>query len=73
MKRYRERCEVLETSYRETAEDYLRVALIRSGDSVIIMNEVVLKQYIYCDLENKKGGTADSKVIDNQTLSVPCM
>ena len=22
---------------------------------------------------NKKGGTADSKVIDNQTLSVPCM
>lgn len=73
MKRYRERCEVLETSYRETAEDYLRVAPIRSGDSVIIMNEVVLKQYIYCDLENKKGGTADSKVIDNQTLSVPCM
>ena len=70
MKRYRERCEVLETSYRETAEDYLRVAPIRSGDSVIIMNEVVLKQYIYCDLENKKGGTADSKVIDNQTLSV---
>ena len=46
---------------------------IRSGDSVLIMNEVVLKQYIYCDLENKKGGTADSKVIDNQTLSVPCM
>ena len=46
---------------------------IRSGDSVIIMNEVVLKQYICCDLENKKGGTADSKVIDNQTLSVPCM
>lgn len=42
MKRYRERCEVLETSYRETAEDYLRVAPIRSGDSVIIMNEVVL-------------------------------
>ena len=37
------------------------------------MNEVVLKQYIYCDLENKKGGTADSKVIDNQTLSVTCM
>lgn len=73
MKRYRERCEVLETSYRETVEDYLRVAPIRSGDSVIIMNEVVLKQYIYCDLENKKGGTADSKVIDNQTLSVPCM
>lgn len=73
MKCYRERCEVLETSYRETAEDYLRVAPIRSGDSVIIMNEVVLKQYIYCDLENKKGGTADSKVIDNQTLSVPCM
>lgn len=73
MKRYRERCEVLETSYRETAEDYLRVAPIRSGDSVIIMNEVVLKQYIYCDLENKKGGPADSKVIDNQTLSVPCM
>ena len=73
MKRYRERCEVLETSYRETAEDYLRVAPIRSGDSVIIMNEVVLKQYIYCDLENKKGGTADSKVIDNQTLSVPCI
>lgn len=64
---------MLETSYRETAEDYLRVAPIRSGDSVIIMNEVVLKQYIYCDLENKKGGTADSKVIDNQTLSVPCM
>ena len=58
MKRYRERCEVLETSYRETVEDHLRVALIRSGDSVIIMNEVVLKQYIYCDLENKKGGTA---------------
>lgn len=73
MKRYRERCEVLETSYRETVENYLRVAPIRSGDSVIIMNEVVLKQYIYCDLENKKGGTADSKVIDNQTLSVPCM
>ena len=73
MKRYRERCEVLETSYRETAEDYLRVAPIRSGDSVIIMNEVVLKQYSYCGLENKKGGTADSKVIDNQTLSVPCM
>ena len=56
-----------------TVENYLRVAPIRSGDSVIIMNEVVLKQYIYCDLENKKGGTADSKVIDNQTLSVPCM
>ena len=73
MKCYRERCEVLETSYRETVENYLRVAPIRSGDSVIIMNEVVLKQYIYCDLENKKGGTADSKVIDNQTLSVPCM
>lgn len=73
MKRYRERCEVLETSYRETVENYLRVAPIRSGDSVIIMNEVVLKQYSYCDLENKKGGTADSKVIDNQTLSVPCM
>lgn len=73
MKRYRERCEVLKTSYRETVEDYLRVAPIRSGDSVIIMNEVVLKQYICCDLENKKGGTADSKVIDNQTLSVPCM
>ena len=65
--------EVLETSYRETVENYLRVAPIRSGDSVIIMNEVVLKQYICCDLENKKGGTADSKVIDNQTLSVPCM
>ena len=64
---------MLETSYQETVENYLRVALIRSGDSVIIMNEVVLKQYIYCDLENKKGGTADSKVIDNQTLSVPCM
>lgn len=64
---------MLETSYRETVENYLRVAPIRSGDSVIIMNEVVLKQYIYCDLENKKGGTADSKVIDNQTLSVPCM
>ena len=59
MKCYRERCEVLETSYRETVENYLRVAPIRSGDSVIIMNEVVLKQYIYCDLENKKGGTAD--------------
>lgn len=73
MKCYRERCEVLETSYQETVENYLRVAPIRSGDSVIIMNEVVLKQYIYCDLENKKGGTADSKVIDNQTLSVPCM
>lgn len=73
MKRYRERCEVLETSYQETVENYLRVAPIRSGDSVIIMNEVVLKQYICCDLENKKGGTADSKVIDNQTLSVPCM
>lgn len=73
MKCYRERCEVLETSYQETVENYLRVAPIRSGDSVIIMNEVVFKQYIYCDLENKKGGTADSKVIDNQTLSVPCM
>ena len=64
---------LLEVSQQESFEDYLRVALIRSGDSVIIMNEVVLKQYIYCDLENKKGGTADSKVIDNQTLSVPCM
>ena len=39
----------------ETFEDYLRVAPIRSGDSVIIMNEVVLKQYIDCDLENKTG------------------
>ena len=64
---------LLEVSQQESFEDYLRVALIRSGDSVIIMNEVVLKQYIYCELENKKGGTADSKVIDNQTLSVPCM
>ena len=64
---------LLEVSQQESFEDYLRVALIRSGDSVIIMNEVVLKQYICCDLENKKGGTADSKVIDNQTLSVPCM
>ena len=64
---------LLEVSQQESFEDYLRVALIRSGDSVIIMNEVVLKQYIYCELENKKGGTADSKVIDNQTLSVPGM
>ena len=64
---------LLEVSQQESFEDHLRVALIRSGDSVIIMNEVVLKQYICCDLENKKGGTADSKVIDNQTLSVPCM
>ena len=63
------RCEVL----RMLCEDYLGVAPILPGDSVIIMNEVVLKQYICCDLENKKGGTADSKVIDNQTLSVPCM
>ena len=54
MKRYRERCEVLETSYRETAEDYLRVAPIRSGDSVII-NEVV----IFCENRySKQGGTA---------------
>ena len=44
-------------------EDYLGVAPILPGDSVIIMNEVVLKQYICCDLENKKGGTADIKVI----------
>ena len=64
---------LLEVSQQESFEDYLLLAPIRSGDSVIIMNEVVLKQYIYCDLENKKGGTADSKVIDNQTLSVPCM
>ena len=35
MKRYRERCEVLETSYRETAEDYLRVAPIRSGAGIV--------------------------------------
>ena len=26
--------------YQETVENYLRVALIRSGDSVIIMNEI---------------------------------
>ena len=64
---------MLKGSCWEISENYLGVALIKSGDSVIIMNEVVLKQYICCDLENKKGGTADSKVIDNQTLSVPCM
>ena len=45
---------MLETSYRETVENYLRVAPIRSGDSVII-NEVV----IFCtDKYNKQGGTA---------------
>lgn len=29
----------LEVSYQEATEDYLGVALIRSGDSVIIINE----------------------------------
>jgi len=57
VKRYRERCEVLEASYRETAEDYLRVTLIRSGDSVII----IMKRL--CTREDrgqqsKQGGTA---------------
>jgi len=45
---------LLEASYREAVENYLRVAPIRSGDSVII-NEVVI---FGISRYNKQGGTA---------------
>ncbi len=38
----RERSDVVEGFCQETAEDQLRAAPIRPGDSVIILNEVVL-------------------------------
>ena len=65
MKRYRERCEVLETSYRETAEDYLRVAPIRSGDSVIIK----MSDFPHGD---KRGGTADKNVYSS-LIQISCL
>ena len=41
--------------YQETVENYLRVALIRSGDSVIIK----MSDFPH---GNKRGGTADKRL-----------
>ena len=45
--------------YQETVENYLRVALIRSGDSVIIKREALYRQ-------SKQGGTA----LKNERINV---
>lgn len=50
MEHYRERYDLVQISYCETYEDQLGVALIRSGDSVIIL----MKWVLYTN----KGGTA---------------
>ena len=74
MRKHPERRRKLESLYVEPFENYLRVAPIRSGDSVTVRWEVLRRSWENSVLWNKQGGTAsDEDYPSHAVQDLDCM